>query len=150
MVTEVLLMAGVPDLGAEGDIVKVADGYARNYLYPQKLGAPVTETTKRRLARIQQERELARKAELVAAQAMAGKLAGISCTIPVKVGQDENMYGSVTAADILESLKSQGVEDVDEHTLLLDDPIKELGVYDVQVKLHPEVSAAVKVWVVEE
>ena len=83
------------------------------------------------------------------AQAMAQKLAHTSCTIPVKVGEDEQMFGSVTATDIVESLKSQDVE-IDRHVLVLEQPIKELGVYDVAVKLHPDVEASVKVWVVEE
>lgn len=149
MVTEILLMTDVGDLGSEGDVVNVADGYARNYLFPKKLGAPVTEGTKRQLAKIRREREAALKAELDTARELAEKLEKTSCTITVKTGEDEKMYGSVTSADIAEALKDQDIE-IDRHSLLLDESIKELGVFDVKVKLHPEVESAVKVWIVEE
>ncbi|MBM4144097.1 MAG: 50S ribosomal protein L9 [Lentisphaerae bacterium] len=149
MATEMILMADVKDLGAEGDIVTVADGYARNYLMPRKLGAPVTEAARRRLARIRREREAALAADLEAARKRAAALAGASCTLPVKVGQDEKLYGSVTPADIAVALKAQGIE-VDKRDILLEEPIRELGVFDIPVRLHPEVSASVKVWVVEE
>lgn len=150
MATEVLLMTDVADLGSEGDIVKVADGYARNYLFPKKFGAPVTDATRKRLAKIRQERESTRKAELDAAREIADRLAKISCTVLAKIGKDEKMYGSVTTADVAEALRSQGVEEVDKNMLLFDKPIKELGVYDVKVKLHPEVESTVRVWIVEE
>ena len=149
MVTEVLLMADVADVGSEGDVVKVADGFARNYLLPKELAAPVTEATRRRLARMQEEREKARKAELEAARQVAAKLQQASCTIAVKTGEDDKMYGSVTTSDIAASLAEQGVE-IDRHKIALESPIKELGVYNIAVKLHPEIESTVKVWVVEE
>lgn len=149
MVTEVLLMTDVADLGAEGDIVNVADGYARNYLFPQKLGATVTEATRRQLEDVRRKREAEHEAELDTAVEEAEKLENVSCTISVKVGEDGKMYGSVTDANIAEALKSQEIE-IDRHSLLLDQPIKELGVFDVKVKFHSEVEATVKVWVVEE
>jgi len=149
MVTEVLLMADVQDLGAEGDVVQVADGYARNYLLARKLGAPVTAATRRSLKKLQENRDAARKAETASAAALAARLAKTSCTIVVKVGKDDQMFGSVTTADIAESLQEQEIE-IDRHKLVLEEPIKELGVYDIKVKLHPDVDASVKVWVVEE
>ena len=84
MATEVFLMADVADLGVEGDVVTVADGYARNYLIPKQLGAPVTDATRRRLAKIQREREVAREANLAEARKLATKLSGVSVTIPMK------------------------------------------------------------------
>ena len=149
MAIDVLLMTDVAGLGSEGDMVTVADGYARNYLFPGKLGAPVTNATRRRLARIREEREAAHKSELDVAREMAAKLASVSCTVTVKTGEDEKMYGSVTASDIAEALKDQKIE-IDRHKLLLDKPIKELGIFDVKVELCPEVDATVKVWIVEE
>lgn len=149
MATEVLLMADVKDLGAEGDVVTVADGYARNYLFPKSIGAPVTEATRRRLAKLRAEREAEEKAALESARQAARRLEGVSCTIPVKTGEDDKLYGSVTAANIVDALKPQGIE-LDRHSLMLEHPIKDLGVFDVPVKLHPEVEATVKVWVVEE
>ena len=80
---------------------------------------------------------------------MAKKLENVSCTIPVKTGEDEKLYGSVTAADVSAMLKEQGI-DIGQHDLVIDKPIKEPGVFNVKVKLHPEVETAVKVWVVEE
>jgi large subunit ribosomal protein L9 len=149
MVMEVCLMADVADLGAEGDVVKVADGYARNCLIPRKLAAPVTEATRRKLAKIRKEREISSKAALEAAQKMSARLEGVSCTIAVKTGQDGKLYGSVSASDIVEALEKQGVN-LDKNTLQVEQPIKELGVFDVKVKLHADVEASVKVWVVEE
>lgn len=146
---EVVLMADVKDLGSEGDVVKVADGYARNYLVPRKLAAPVTEATRRRLAKQRREREEAYKRDLVAARDVVAQLAKISCTMRVKAGAEEKLYGSVTSADIADALKAQGFA-VDKHKIDLAEPIKELGVYDVKIKLHPEAEAVVKVWVVEE
>ena len=110
-------MADVKDLGAEGDVVTVADGYARNYLFPKSLGAPVTEATRRKLAKIQAEREAERQALLKRAQEAAARLEGASCTIPVKTGEDDKLYGSVTAANIADALKAQGLE-VDKHALV--------------------------------
>lgn len=149
MATEVLLMADVEALGKEGDVVEVADGYARNYLFPKNLGAPVTDSTKRQLAKMQAEREVAREADLAAAREKAAGLENVSCTIPVKIGDGEKLYGSVTTTDIADALKGQGIE-LDRHMLVLEHPIKDLGVFNVPVNLHAEVQAAIKVWVVEE
>jgi large subunit ribosomal protein L9 len=149
MATEVFLMADVADLGGEGDVVTVADGYARNYLIPKQLGAPVTAATQRRLVKLQREREEARAAAVTEAQALAKKLAGISVTIPVKTIEGEKLYGSVGEVEIAEALKVLGIE-IDRHLIVLDEHIKELGVFDVAIKLQPEVEAAVKVWIVEE
>jgi large subunit ribosomal protein L9 len=149
MATEVFLMAAVPDLGAEGDVVIVADGYARNYLLPRKLAAPVTEATRRQFAKVKQERAAARAAALDDAQKRAARLEGVSCTIAVKTMEDGKLYGSVGLSDIAAALKEQGVE-LDRHELVLDAPFKERGVFDVPVRLHPDVQTSIKVWIVEE
>jgi large subunit ribosomal protein L9 len=149
MATEVLLMAAVDGLGKEGDVVSVADGYARNYLLPRELAAPVTEATRRRLVKLQAEREKEHAASLADAQALAKQVSAASCTVAVKMGEGEQLYGSVTESDIVEALKGQNIE-IDRHQVLLNEAIKELGTYDVPVRLHPEVEATVKVWVVEE
>jgi len=149
MATEVLLMQDVTDLGCAGDVVNVADGYARNYLLPQKLAAPVTEATRRRLAKLQAERAAQDASTLAAAQTLAQKLAAASCTITVKTGEEDRMYGSVTAQDIVQALEAQGIT-LDRHAVTLEHPIKELGVFDIPVRLHSNVSATLKVWVVQE
>jgi large subunit ribosomal protein L9 len=149
MTVEAILMSDVKDLGAEGDVVSVADGYARNYLFPRKLAAPVTEVTRRQLEKIRRERNAAREAELATSQSLADKMAQVSCTIPVKVGEDDKMFGSVTTSDIAATLEIAGVE-IDRHKIVLAEPIRELGVYDVAIKVHPEIEVTIKVWVVEE
>ena len=146
---EVILMAKVEGLGAEGDVVQVSDGFARNFLLPRKKAALVTEASRRQVEKKRQERVEREKTELGAAAQMAQSLQSISCTITVKTGDEGKMFGSVTTADIAANLKEQGVE-VDRHAVQLKEAIKEIGVYDVQLKLHNDVAATIKVWVVEE
>ncbi len=149
MAFEVILMQDVKDLGAEGQVVRVSEGYARNYLIPRKLAAPVTEATRRRLAKLQQQREADRKAAVEKSRELAAKLEKASCTIPMKVGEGEKLFGSVTSADIVKALEGQGFT-VDKHAVQLEAPIRELGVFEVKIKLHAEVEALIKVWVVQE
>ena len=149
MATELLLMENVPDLGSEGDIVNVADGYARNYLVPKGLGEKVTAGARARLAKLMEKRAEERKLQLAGARALAKKLTEASCTITVKTGEEEKLYGSVTNQDIAKALSEQGIE-IDRHIIVVENPIKELGVFDVKVKLHADVDATVKVWIVGE
>lgn len=149
MAKEVFLMADVKDLGSEGDVVTVAEGYARNYLFPQKLAAEVTDATRRRLVKIQQERDVKQAAALVVAQEKATQLKSINVTIPAKTSEEDKLYGSVSAADIEKILVGQNC-DVDRAMIQLEEPIKTLGVFDVPVLLHPEVEGSVKVWVVDQ
>ncbi len=149
MATELFLIANVPDLGVEGDIVTVSDGYARNYLVPRQLGASVTDATRRRLAKIQRDRELKVAAGVAAAHKRAKKLEGTSVTIAMKTTDGENLYGSVTEVEIVAALKQQGVE-VDRNMVELEEHIKELGVFKVTIKLQPDVTATIKAWIVEE
>ena len=149
MATEVLLMADVKDLGKEGEVVNVADGYARNYLVPKHLAAPVTEATRRRLAKIQREREESLKEQLASAQELANRIVSLSCTIPARTSDEQNLYGSVSETEIAAAMKDQGVE-IDRDCIKLEEHIKTLGVYEVPVVLHPDVETTVKVWVVEE
>lgn len=149
MSIEVFLMNDVPNLGQEGQVVSVADGYARNFLFPRKMASPVTKGAKAKLNKIKQQRETERLASLDTARRMADRLSNLSCTIAVKTSGQDKLYGSVTAAEIADNLKGQGVE-IDRHIILLENPIKELGMFNVPVKIHPDVEASLKVWVVEE
>jgi large subunit ribosomal protein L9 len=149
MATELFLIANVPDLGVEGDIVTVSDGYARNYLVPRQLGASVTDATRRRLAKIQRDRELQVAAGIADARKRAKKLEGTSVTIPMKTTDGENLYGSVTEVEIAAALKVQGVE-IDRTMIEIEEHIKELGVFKVTIKLQPDVTATIKAWIVEE
>jgi large subunit ribosomal protein L9 len=149
MAFEVILMQDVKDLGSEGQVVRVSEGYARNFLIPKKLAAPVTEATRRRLTKLQQQREAERKAGREKALVLAAKMEKASCTIPMKVGEGEKLFGAVTSTDIAKVLVSQGFE-IDKHAVQLEAPIKELGVFEVKVKVHSDVEALIKVWVVQE
>jgi large subunit ribosomal protein L9 len=149
MAKEVILIAEVKGLGVEGDVVRVADGYARNFLLPHKLAAPVTDATRRQIEKRRKVREEKLAQEREAAQALAKTIDTLSCTITVKTGAEGKLFGSVTATDVVTALKVQGVE-VDKHQVDLPEPIRELGVFHVSIKLHPEILATVKVWVVEE
>lgn len=146
---EVILLEKVPSLGERGEKVKVKPGYARNYLFPQKLALPATEPNMRVFH--EEERILEKRDELAmqSARAVAEKLTDTSCTIPVQVGEEDKLYGSVTAADVAKVLGDQGFK-IDKKQVLLEEPIKQLGVYTIDVKLHREVNAPVKVWVVKE
>ena len=150
MSTELFLLKDVANLGQEGDIVKVSPGYARNYLIPQGIAEPVTEAARRRLAKIQAEREKIRRETLAEAKKLGAKLKDASVTIRAKTSEAESLYGSVNAAQILAAIKELGFTSLEESMLQLEAPIKALGTYDVPVKVHPDVTETVKVWVVAE
>ena len=149
MATEVLLMQDMPNLGVEGAVVKVAGGYARNYLFPSKKAASVTDAARRRLEKLRKDRESVRKATLSDAQRKGNSLKDASVTIRAKTSDGETLYGSVSTADIAAAVSALGA-DIDRSMVLLANPIKALGAYDVVIKIHQDVSAAVKVWIVEE
>ena len=149
MAIEVILMSDVKGLGAEGDVVRVAEGYARNMLLPKKLAAPVTDATRRQLEKKRKEREAQMAVERAAAEELAAKIAQVSCTITVKTGEGGKIFGSVTPGHIAEALKAQGVV-VDKIQIELPDAIRELGVFNVPVNLKAVIQATVKIWVVEE
>ena len=149
MAIEVLLMDRVEGLGIEGDIIKVADGYACNYLFPQGLASVVTEGKKRQIEKKRVERLSQLEKEKSAAEELAKKINEFECTIAMKVGDGGKLFGSVGIPQIVEKLKSQGLE-LDRNKIVLPTAIHELGVFDVSIKLHSEVIATLKVWVVEE
>ncbi|MEN8254646.1 MAG: 50S ribosomal protein L9 [Verrucomicrobiota bacterium] len=149
MATEVLLMDQVEGLGIEGDIVKVAEGYARNYLFPKGIASEVTEGKKRQIEKKRLERLAQLEKEKGAAEELAKKIEGVECTINVKVGENGKLFGSVGIPQILEKLAEQGLE-VDKSKVDLATPLHELGVFDVALKLHAEVTGTLKVWIVEE
>ena len=149
MATEVLLMDQVEGLGIEGDIVKVADGYARNFLFPKGIATQVTEGKKRQIEKKRTERLAQLQKEKGAAEELAKKIEGVECTIAVKVGDNGQLFGSVGIPQILEKLAEQGLK-LDKAKLNLATPLHELGVFDVALKLHAEVTGTLKVWIVEE
>ena len=146
---EVLLKKEVKNLGKQGDIVKVKDGFGRNYLFPKGLAAPATA---KNLKVLEQEKLTeSKRLEKVkkSAEEVAERLKKISCTIVKHAGEEDKLFGSVTSMDIGDSLRNEGFE-IDKKDVLLDEPIKKLGVYQIPVKVHPEITVEVKVWVVKD
>ncbi len=146
---EVILRNHVEHLGRRGDVVTVANGYARNYLLPQKLALQVTEASKRQVERERALAEAREAEERVAAEAVASRMAGLECTIVRRVGQTGTLYGSVTAADIAEAFEGAEVE-ITRKQIRLREAIKSLGAFPVPVRLHHDVTAEVVVNVVGE
>ncbi len=144
MSTQVILASDVEPLGLEGDVVQVAEGYARNYLIPQGLAIAATAANLRRVESLRQKREAELAARRAEAEALAKKIGKTPCQISAPVGSDGKLFGSVTAVDIAAELKQAGCE-VDRKKIVLAHPIKEIGVYELEVKLHPEVVGTIKV-----
>jgi large subunit ribosomal protein L9 len=146
---EIILRADVQHLGKIGEVVKVKDGYARNYLLPQGLAYPATEANKKRISYEGERLAKQQAAEKSAAETEATRLADVQLTFAVKVGEEEKLYGSVTASDIQRKLEELGIK-VDKRKIDLGEPIRELGEYKVGIKIHPEVRPEVRVTVVRE
>jgi large subunit ribosomal protein L9 len=147
MAIEVILKEHVEHLGSRGEIVRVASGYARNYLFPRKLALAVTDENKRQIERERAKAEAREGEERQVAQAMAQRLEALDVAIARRVGENETLYGSVTSSDIAESLQAQDFA-VDRRKIQLHDPLKTLGEHVVPVKLHRDVTAQLKVRVV--
>ncbi|MBA3268931.1 MAG: 50S ribosomal protein L9 [Acidobacteria bacterium] len=146
---EIILRDHVEHLGKRGEIVKVADGYARNYLLPRKLALPATDANRKWVERERKITEVRDHEERAAAEAVATRLNALELIIKRKTGENDQLYGSVTNADIGELLASKGFE-IDRRKILLPDPIKALGDNTVPVKLHRDVTAQVKVTVAKD
>ena len=146
---EVILREHVDNLGKRGEIVKVADGYARNYLLPRKLALLATEGNKKQIEREREKFEAKETEERKAAEGLAARMGSLEIEIARKVGENDVLFGSVTAADIAEALAAKGF-DIDRRKLQLHDPLKKLGEVEVALKLHRDVTTNVKVKVVAE
>ena len=146
---EVILQKKIDSLGDVGKIINVTPGYARNYLIPQKIA--VKATTKN-IALVKRQQTIIKTIEIKAKkeyEELAARLGKLSLTFAKKAGEKDKLFGSVTNADIAESLEKEGIQ-IDKRKVLLEEPLKSLGIYKVSLKLHPEVTAQVKVWVVKE
>ena len=146
---EVILREHVDNLGRRGDVVKVAAGYARNYLLPRKLALAVTEANKRQIARERKLADLRDSEEKQQAEALAERLGQLEIEIARRVGENNTLYGSVTSADIAQALEAKGFA-VDKRKISLVDPVKALGDVVVPLKVHRDVTAQIKVKVVAE
>jgi large subunit ribosomal protein L9 len=146
---QIILLENVPSLGKAGDLIKVSEGYGRNYLIPQKKAVVATEKSIKVLEHqkreVQQRIEKSRKD----VEKIAQKIRELSCTLVKPVGESGKLFGSVTSMEIETYLKENGI-DVDRKKILIEEPIKSLGIHTVPVKLGPEIVAQLKVWVVQE
>jgi large subunit ribosomal protein L9 len=146
---EVILRQHVENLGRRGEIVKVADGYARNYLLPRKLALLATAGNKKQIEREREKFDAKEADEKRVADGLAQHLANVEVVIARKVGETDALYGSVTTVDIADALAAKGIE-VERRKLQLHEPIKQIGEFNVPIKLHRDVTAQVKVKVVAE
>jgi large subunit ribosomal protein L9 len=146
---ELILRDDVEKVGRRGDIVKVKDGFARNFLLPRGLGMPVTAANKAMIEKEKKGHEARLAREKSEFESLAARIGGLRFVAPRKVGENEVLYGSVTAGDIADFLKSKGIE-IDKRKVLLDEAIKTLGEHEVKIKLHPEVLASVRLLVTKE
>jgi large subunit ribosomal protein L9 len=143
---EVILRQDVDNLGRRGDVVKVAEGYGRNFLLPRGLAMAVTEANKAIIAKERKEHEARSAKEKAEFESLAERLSTLRFIVARKVGESDLLYGSVTSADLAEFLTGKGI-DIDKRKIQLEEPIKRLGEYEVKIKLHPEVLATLKVTV---
>jgi large subunit ribosomal protein L9 len=143
--TEVILTHNIVGLGGESDHVKVAPGYARNYLFPQGLAIPLTAANKRRIEALRQRRAEREAHEFNTMSELSKSISKLTCTIKVKTGDDGKMFGSVTSGTIADELKHLFDITLDKRKIHLDHPIKTLGDHEVELRLHPEVTTTLKV-----
>ncbi|MDE3137654.1 MAG: 50S ribosomal protein L9 [Acidobacteriota bacterium] len=146
---KIILQENLEKLGTRGEIVEVAEGYARNYLLPRKIALPATPGNLKQLERIRTRLAKIEAQEHATASQAAAAISGATISFERKAGQTDQLFGSVTAADIAEALAAQGIE-VDKRKVALAEPIKVLGEYDVAIKLHHNVAANIKVVVTRE
>lgn len=146
---KIILQENVEKLGTRGQVVEVADGYARNYILPRKIGISATEGNLKRLDKIRASLAKKEATEKGLAENLAAQISAVEVSIRRKAGESDQLFGSVTSADIAEGLAAQGLQ-VDKRKIQLDEPLKLIGEYQVTLKLHHDVSSTVKVIVARE
>lgn len=146
---KVILRKDFEQLGKVGEIVDVKRGYARNYLIPKEIAFIADDKNLRRIEEEQKQYALRIDREKNNAEKLAEELSKVSCTASVQVGEEDRVFGSVTSQDIATLLKEKGYE-IDRRKILLEEPIKALGIYDIPIKLHTEVEVKIKLWVIKQ
>jgi large subunit ribosomal protein L9 len=146
---KVILTQDIAGLGSIGDLIIVKDGFGRNYLVPQGKAIQATSQNMKKLEH--QKRQIREKIDKAKREAerLAARIEAVSCTVAKAVGEEDKLFGSVTGMDIEASLKLEGIE-IDRKKINIPEPIKSLGIYNIPIKLHPEVTATLKLWVVKE
>jgi len=146
---KVILLKDIDKLGKIGDEVEIKDGYARNYLLPRKCAIEATKGAMK-IAEQKKREKASKESKLIQeSKELAVKISATSCTISMESGEGDKLFGSVTSEMIAEALKAEGVE-IDKKKVVLEEPIKALGVYSVEIKLHPEVKTQARIWVVKK
>ena len=146
---EVILCKDVAALGKTGDIVKVKDGHARNYLIPRQLALAATKDNKKKMEAFKAKQAALHEEKKKELQAVADKLSKVSCTLSVEVNDQEKLYGAVSETEILRALEQEGFK-FERKDLILEKPVEELGIFEVGVKLHPEVIGKFRLWVTKK
>ncbi len=146
---EVILNQDVNRLGKAGQTVKVRDGFARNFLIPNGLALPLTAVNLKKLEQEKQKKLLGLEKAKKGSEELKVKIENLSLTIPVLTQEGDKLYGGISAADLANALSEEGFS-IEKTLIVLDEPIKSLGIYEVPIKLHPEVSAKIKVWIVKK
>jgi large subunit ribosomal protein L9 len=146
---KLILTEDIPRLGSQGDLVTVKDGYGRNYLIPSGKALPATPGNLAKLDDRMRIEEARQRKDKRLAEEMAERLSSVSCTIRVQADEHDKLYGAVHERDIAQSLADQGVE-IDPHSVVLEEPLKMLGVYPVKLRLFKDVQAEIKVWIIRE
>ena len=146
---KVILLKDIETLGSAGEVVEVKNGYGRNFLIPRNEALVASAANMAQFESRRKQQETLAERDRRAAEALAKQLEAESITAQVKVGEEDRLFGSVTSQNVAELLDEKGYE-LDRRAIHLEDPIRELGVYNIEVRLHPEVTAAVKLWVVKE
>ena len=145
----IILMENVEKLGQVGDVVKVKNGYARNYLLPRQMGMPATAGNIKRIEKEKSKRLAIFEVEKKEAQQKADILSKVSLTIAVEVNDQEKLYGAISESDILEAFEAEG-QKIDKKSLVLEKPVDDLGIFEIGVKLHPQVIAKIRLWVTKK
>ena len=146
---KIVLKGDVAGVGKTGDVKQVKDGFARNFLLPRNLASMATDHALKQVEIDQKKKETKKASEKKKTQELAEKFNNLSVTMAVEVNEDGKLYGSLSAQDVEKALSAEGIE-IDKKMILLDSPIKDLGIYDLDIKLHPEVAVKIKVWVVKK
>lgn len=146
---KVILRQDFEQLGTIGEIVEVKAGYGRNFLIPKGIAMLATDKNLNLLKEEQKQLTIKKDRDKIKSEKLAEELAKVSCTASVQVGEEDRVFGSVTSQDIADLLNEKGF-DIDRKKILLEEPIKALGIYDVPIKLHSEVETKIKVWVVKK
>jgi large subunit ribosomal protein L9 len=146
---KVILLEAIDKLGKAGDVVTVKEGFARNFLIPQNKARPATAGNMKSLESLKKKEAAETAKQVEAARALANRIASLSLTISAEAGEEEKLFGSITSDTIADALKEEGIT-IDKKDVIIEEPIKKLGVYQIVVKVHPEVKASLRLWIVKK